>query len=224
MVKIAPSILSADFAALGRDVELVLRGGADLIHVDIMDGHFVPNISFGPPVLKCLRRATQGFLDVHLMIEEPERYVDDFLQAGADLVNFHVESKGDMQALIHRVHSAGKRAALTIKPGTPAEALFPYLENLDMVLVMSVEPGFGGQKFMPASLEKVRALRQEIRRLGLHCAIEIDGGINLENAPAAVKAGVDILVAGSSVYGAPDPAARIAEFKQACGDACGEAR
>lgn len=222
MVKIAPSILSANFAALGRDVELVLGGGADLIHVDIMDGHFVPNISFGPPVLKCLRRATQGFLDVHLMIEEPQRYVNDFLQAGADLVNFHVESQGDMGALIDRVHSAGKQAALTIKPGTPAEALFPYLEKLDMVLVMSVEPGFGGQKFMPAALDKVRALKQEIRRRGLRCAIEIDGGINLENAPAAVEAGVDILVAGSSVYGAPDPAARIAEFKRVCGGHGGE--
>ena len=160
--------------------------------------------------------ATEGFLDVHLMISQPERYVDAFLKAGADLLNFHIEAEGEMGGLIDRVHQAGKQAALTIKPGTPAQAVYPYLDRLDMVLVMSVEPGFGGQKFMPESLDKVRQLRQEIQRRGLQCAIEIDGGINLENAPLAAQAGCDILVAGSSVYGAPDPALRIQEFKQAC--------
>ena len=142
--------------------------------------------------------------------------MDDFLKAGADLVNFHVESQGDLFSLIQKVKAAGRKVALTIKPATPAEALFPYLPQLDMVLVMSVEPGFGGQKFMPEALDKVRLLRQEIDNRGLACEIEIDGGINLENAPLAYQAGVDILVAGSSVYGAEDPKTRIGEFKKAC--------
>jgi len=214
MIRLSPSILSADFANLERDVKVILDAGADMVHVDVMDGHFVPNISIGVPVVKSLRNATDGFLDVHLMISDPEKYIDAFMKAGADLVNVHLEANGDMAAMLQHIRQCGKKAALTIKPATPAEALFPYLDLCDMVLVMSVEPGFGGQSFMPDSLDKVRALRAEIDRRGLSCLIEIDGGINLDNAREAADSGCDILVAGSAVFGAPDVAQRVRDFKE----------
>ena len=179
-----------------------------------MDGHFVPNISIGIPVVKSLSKTTEAFLDVHLMISQPDKYIDAFTDAGADLVNIHIEAEGDMYSMISRIKARGKKAALTIKPATPAEALFPYLPMLDMVLVMSVEPGFGGQKFMPGSLDKIRLLRKEIDRLGLDCLIEIDGGVNLENAAMIAAAGTDVLVAGSAVFGAPDPAEAVRMFKE----------
>ena len=213
MAKLSPSILSADFANLERDVKIITDAGADWIHVDVMDGHFVPNISIGVPVVTSLRKATDGFLDVHLMITDPDKYVPAFIKAGADLVNFHVEVECDIEAVLKEIKAAGKKTGLTIKPNTPPEAVFPYLHLLDMVLVMSVEPGFGGQSFMPNSIPKIKALKEKINELGLNCEIEIDGGIKLKNAPEVIEAGCDILVAGSSVFNAPDVPAAVKAFK-----------
>lgn len=213
MPMLAPSILSADFANLQRDVETVLQAGADWLHVDVMDGHFVPNISIGVPVVKSLRKATSGFLDVHLMISQPGRYLEPFAKAGADLLNIHLEAEGDMVAMLEHIHELGCKSALTIKPNTPAEAAFPYLSLCDMVLVMSVEPGFGGQKFMPSALPKLEVLRAQREKEGLSFLLEIDGGINRENAALASRAGADILVAGSAVFGAEDVPQAVRFFK-----------
>ncbi len=211
MVKIAPSILAADFTCLGREVEEIRAAGADYVHFDVMDGCFVPNISVGLPVLASLRKGTDMFLDAHLMIERPLRYVERFCRAGADLVNVHVESDTpeNITAALDAVRACGKKTGITLKPGTPAEAALPWLDRVDLVLVMTVEPGFGGQSFMEDMLPKIRKIRGWIRERGLACELEVDGGVDARTAPLCVEAGADVLVAGSAVFGKKDRAEAI---------------
>ena len=217
MIKIAPSILSADFAKLGAEVEDIRLGGADYVHFDVMDGRFVPNISIGIPVLKSLRRATEMFIDAHLMILEPIRYAEAFCRAGADLVNFHVESDSleNILSAINVTKSLGKKAGVTLKPGTQAEAVLPFLEKVDLVLVMTVEPGFGGQSFMSEMLPKISAIREYIEKHKPGCELEVDGGIDASTAALVKAAGANVLVAGSAVFKAADRAAAIRDIRNA---------
>jgi ribulose-phosphate 3-epimerase len=202
--KLAPSILAADFARLGDEIRAVEAAGADLIHFDVMDGHFVPNLSIGIPVMESVRKITKLPLDAHLMISEPERYVEAFVKAGANSISVHCEVCPDIPAMAKKIHGLGARASIGINPDTDAERVLPFAEHLDMILVMSVHPGFGGQEFIASALEKLRHIRRELRRRGLKIDVEIDGGIKLANIADAKAAGANVFVSGSGIFGKPD--------------------
>lgn len=214
-VKIAPSLLSADFSRLGSDIEMVEKGGAEVIHYDVMDGHFVPNLTIGPLVLKDIRKCTKLPIDVHLMIENPDQYIPDFAKAGADWISVHVETCPHLHRTIQLIKELGKKAGVVLNPHTPLSSIDEILPDLDFVLIMSVNPGFGGQKLIPSCIDKIAKLKATLKERNLeHIFIEIDGGVKLDNLKSVIDAGTDVVVSGSGIFNTEDPVATIQQMKQ----------
>ncbi|NMA33130.1 MAG: ribulose-phosphate 3-epimerase [Clostridiaceae bacterium] len=214
MIKIAPSILASDFSRLGEEISRVERAGADMIHLDVMDGHFVPNITIGPLVIKSLRKVTELPFDVHLMIEEPDRYISDFVDAGANIISVHVENNPHLHRTIEMIKECGARPSVVLNPATPLNALDAVLGSVDMVLLMTVDPGFGGQQYIESMTDKIRELRQTAVKRGMKLDIEVDGGIDLSNIWDVTQAGANVIVAGTTIFGAPDAEEMISSLRQ----------
>ncbi len=214
MIKLSPSILSANFVRLEEELKILEKEGIQYVHIDVMDGMFVPNISIGMPVIKSIRKATNMVLDAHFMIVEPERYIDEFISLGCDIINFHFEATKKHMDIINKIKNANKKVGMTIKPNTSYEEILPFIKYLDLVLVMGVEPGFGGQSFIESSLEKISALRKYIDENNLHCELEIDGGIKIDNVEKVLKAGANVIVVGSDIFEKDDKSAIIKKYNE----------